>query len=223
MTAAFCLWYDGCMRLPHFLSQAIEKVRMNKVIRVLIISDFFIWSGFGLLGPVFAVFITQQIRGGELEVIGFASSIYLICKSVLQIPIARFLDMRKGEHDDFWAMLIGSAGMSVIPFLYLGITQPWELYAIEAFYGIGAALAYTSWEAIFTRHVDKDDVALEWSMYNTVTDVGGAATASIGGLVAQSFGFHALFLATGIVMCLGTGLLLTVARTFKIEHDMIRS
>ena len=192
---------------------------MNKVIRILIISDFFIWSGFGLLGPVFAVFITQQIRGGELEVIGFASSIYLICKSVLQIPIARFLDMRKGEWDDFWVMMAGSLAMSVIPFLYLGITRPWELYVIEAFYGIGAALAYTSWEAIFTRHVDKDDVALEWSVYNTVTDVGGAATASIGGLIAQTFGFHALFVTTGLVMCFGSVLLLTVAHAFKIRKQ----
>ena len=188
---------------------------MNKVIRVLIISDFFIWSGFGLLGPVFAVFITEQIKGGGLEVIGFASSIYLICKSVLQIPIARFLDMCRGERDDFGAMLAGSFVMSVIPFLYLGISRPWELYVIEAFYGIGAALAYTSWEAIFTRHVDKDDVALEWSMYNTVTDVGGAVTASAGGLIAQAFGFHALFMTTGVVMCFGALLLITVAHAFK--------
>ena len=203
------------MRVPYFLFKLFEKVRMNKVIRVLIMSDFFIWSGFGFLAPVFAVFITNQIHGGTLEVIGFASSIYMICKSIFQIPIARFMDMRKGEQDDFWMMMVGSAVMSVIPFLYLLVAYPWQLYAIEGVYGIGAAFAYTSWEAIFTRHVDKEDVALEWSMYNTLTDVGGAAASGIGGVIAQVFGFPFLFVLTGCVMWLGVLLLFTLFRKFE--------
>ncbi len=181
----------------------------------MILSDFFIWSGFGFLGPVFAIFITDQIKGGSLEVVGFASAIYLIFKSLLPIPIARFLDLTRGERDDFAVLIFGSLVMSVIPFFYLLISQPWELYIIEAMYGVGAAFAYTSWEAIFTRHVDKDDVALEWSMYNTVTDLGGAATAGIGGAVAQALGFRFLFVLTGAIMLFGTLLLFTIARKFR--------
>ena len=41
----------------------------------------FVNSGFSIFGPVFAVFVTKQISGGSLEVIGFATAIFQIFKS----------------------------------------------------------------------------------------------------------------------------------------------
>lgn len=35
---------------------------LNKVIRILIASDFLLQSGWGLVGPIFAIFLTQQIE-----------------------------------------------------------------------------------------------------------------------------------------------------------------
>jgi len=39
-------------------------MKINHVIKTLIISDFFINSGFALLAPIFAIFIADQITGG---------------------------------------------------------------------------------------------------------------------------------------------------------------
>lgn len=192
-----------------------DRVRVNKIIRTLIFSDFFVFSGIGLMGPIFAVFITNQINGGSLQVAGFASAIYLICKSLLPIPIARVIDMHRGERDDFKVMVFGTAVMAMIPFAYLAVHEPWQLYLVQGIYGIGAALGFTGWQAIFTRHVDQQDIALEWSMYYTMVDLGGAAAAGIGGAVAQTFGFQFLFIATGIILCMGVGFLFTIARRFE--------
>ncbi len=202
------------MWLPAFVSKLFEKVRMNKVIRVLILSDFFLFSGVGLMSPIFAVFITEQIKGGSIQVAGFAAAIYLICKSLLPIPIARFIDIRRGEKDDFRVMMLGSIVMALVPFAYLFVHLPWELYVVQAIYGIGAAFAFISWEAIFTRHVDKEDVALEWGMYETLMNLGGAAAAGIGGAIAQTLGFQALFILTGVILLCGVGALFGIARRF---------
>jgi len=202
------------MRFPTFVSKLFERVRVNKVIRVLILSDFFLFSGVGLMSPIFAVFITEQIKGGSISVAGFAAAIYLMCKSLLPIPIARFMDIQRGEKDDFRVMMFGSIVMALVPFVYLFVRLPWELYVVQAIYGIGAAFAFVSWQAIFTRHVDKEDVALEWGVYNTLTDLGGAAAAGIGGAIAQALGFHLLFILTGVILLCGVGALFGIARRF---------
>jgi len=202
------------MRFPTFVSKLFERVRVDKVIRVLILSDFFLFSGVGLMSPIFAVFITEQIKGGSISVAGFAAAIYLMCKSLLPIPIARFMDIQRGEKDDFRVMMFGSIVMALVPFVYLFVRLPWELYVVQAIYGIGAAFAFVSWQAIFTRHVDKEDVALEWGVYNTLTDLGGAAAAGIGGAIAQALGFHLLFILTGVILLCGVGALFGIARRF---------
>ena len=69
----------------------MAKFSLNKVVRTLIQTDLIFISSFGLITPVFAVFITKQIEGGDVEVVGFAAAIYWIFKAILQIPIGKFL------------------------------------------------------------------------------------------------------------------------------------
>jgi len=71
--------------------------KINSVIRILTISHVLIISGFGLVAPIFAVFINNTIKGGTLEVIGIASAIYLLAKSLGQIPSATIIDKIKGK------------------------------------------------------------------------------------------------------------------------------
>lgn len=49
---------------------------INKVIRVLILSDVIILTGLGFVSPIFAIFIADNIQGGDVRVAGFAASIY---------------------------------------------------------------------------------------------------------------------------------------------------
>jgi len=203
------------MHFGETLRLVIDDIKVNGIIKILISSDFFIVAGFGFLGPIFAIFMSDKIQGGSLEAVGFAAAIFGLTKALFTIPVARALDMRKGEKDDFWAMLVGSLASGIVPFLYIFSTSIWQIYALQVVYGIGAAFSYTAWEAIFTRHVDKEDVAVEWSLYETMTSLSGAVAAAIGGMIAQSFGFQWLFLFSGIVITLGSGLLMLIAKKFK--------
>lgn len=191
------------------------KLLANKIIRILIWSDILIISGFGLISPIFAVFITDQIQGGSLEVAGLASTVYLLSKSIFQLPLARLMDKIRGKRDEFSMMLLGSLIISLTPLFYFWVRNPLQLFLVQGFYGIGGALVYPAWLALFTSHVDRDKLAFEWSIYGTGADVGGAIAAGVGGFLAGKFGFKPLFLIVSLVSFTGSLLLLTISRYLK--------
>jgi DHA1 family quinolone resistance protein-like MFS transporter len=157
-----------------------------------------------MVSPIMAVFFTDNIIGGSVAVAGLASTVYFLTKSVVQIPVARFIDLKRGERDDFWVMIAGSVLITIAAFLYLWVEYPWQLYLVQVVYGLGGALSFPSWMAIFTRHADRGEEGLEWSMYYTATDIGAALAAGIGGFVVEKMGFAPLFVIVGVMSFLGT-------------------
>ena len=182
---------------------------VNRIIKTIVVADFFYNSAFASFGPVFAIFITQQIAGGSAKVAGFAASIYWIVKSLFQLPIARFLDKTDGERDDFWALFLGYFLSGLVPLAYIFASKPVHLYVIHGFYGFIMAWAVPAWYSIFTRHVDKWRISFEWSL-DSVFSVGlAAATATaLGGYIADRFGFNILFLLASVVSIFSSLLLL---------------
>lgn len=199
-------------------------MKINHVIRTLVISDFFINAGFSVFGPVFAVFVTRQVAGGSLEVIGFAAAIFQIFKSGLQIPIARYLDKNHGEYDDFYSMVLGTAIIACVPFLYLFASEAKHIYMIQAFYGVGAAFSIPPWYAIFSRHLDKMKESTEWSLDSIAIGIGAASSAAIGGILAQKFGFNFVFIAGGIFAIFGSIQQLKIYRDLrgKVPRGMVK-
>ena len=82
-------------------------IKVSKLVKFFVISDFFLLAGWGFIDPVFSVFIVQRIAGGTLITVGIAAAIYWILKSVLQIPMAQYLDKTPGEKDDFMTLIGG--------------------------------------------------------------------------------------------------------------------
>lgn len=170
---------------------------------MLITSDFFINAGFSVFAPIFAVFVTNQIIDGDIRVVGFAAAIAQIVKATLQIPVARWLDKNHGEYDDFYSMVAGSCIVASVPFLYLFATHAWHIYAIQAWFGVGTALAVPPWYAIFTRHIDKMRENVEWSLESVAIGISGAGSAALSGIIVATFGFQWAFFLGGILAVLG--------------------
>ena len=95
---------------------------INKVIKILVVSDFFLNSAWGLLAPIFALFIVQNITFGNTaqaaKVAGFSTLCYWAVKSFLQIPIAKYLDKNHGEKDDFLFIVLGTFLTGLVPIGY---------------------------------------------------------------------------------------------------------
>ncbi len=183
--------------------------RINKVIRLIVVADFFYNAAFASFAPIFAIFITEQIEGGSAKVAGFATAAYWLTKSIFQLPIARFLDKTDGETDDFWAMFAGYVISGAAPLGFLFATEPWHIYLIQALLGFTMAWAVPAWYAIFTRHVDKDKIGFEWSLESVfAVGISTSGAAALGGYVADTYGFSTLYIASGIIAITSSFLLL---------------
>jgi hypothetical protein len=60
--------------------------KVNKIVKYLILADIAFWTGWGLVSPVFAIFIVEKIQGGTALVVGIATAIYWLFRSLLVLP-----------------------------------------------------------------------------------------------------------------------------------------
>jgi len=193
--------------------------KVNRIIKYLILSDLIFWGGWGLITPIFAIFIVERIVGGSALVAGMASAIYWVLKSVLRIPIGIFLDSRPGEKDDYFFLVFGLFLASLVPFGYIFSFYPWHIYLLQAIHAIGMAMSLSGWSAIFTRHIDKGKEATEWGLDGTSVGLGVGISGAIGGWAVTKFGFTPVFLAVGILGLIGVMLLLALKRDISGVFD----
>ncbi|MCD6402689.1 MFS transporter [bacterium] len=187
---------------------------INKVIKILISSDFVLNTGWGLLAPVFAIFLVQKIAVGSAtegaKIAGFASLVYWVVKSSLQVPIGRYLDKNHGEKDDFWFLVLGTFLNGLAPFGYLISSMSWHIYGCQILHAIGMAMVVPSWSAIFTRHIDKGKEAFEWGLESTSLGLGAGIAGAIGGVLVAIFGFKIIFILGGTLTMISACLLLLI-------------
>ncbi len=186
------------------------NVKVGRVVKYFVISDFFLLAGWGLIDPVFSVFIIQRVVGGTLTVVGIAAAIYWIIRSVAQIPIASMLDRIPGEHDDFMALVGGLLLVGISAIAMVWVRQVWELYAIHAIQAIAFAFYYASWPTIYSRHLDKDAISLDWSLDSSVSGIGAGVTGFLGGVIADTLGYSVVFVGAGIMAFIAAFVLLAV-------------
>ncbi len=193
--------------------------RVNKVMRAYIYWDVVISSAWGLLGPVFAIFLLEKVAVGNIaegaKVAGFATLFYWITKSILQIPIANYLDKNHGEIDDFWFFVSGVFITALAPLGFLFAYLPWHIYALQIFHAIGMSMIIPSSSAIFIRHTDKGKEAYESGLDSTLFGIGAGITGAIGGILAGYVGFNLIFILTS------TFSFISLIFIFWVRKDML--
>lgn len=186
-----------------------STVSVNRVIRALILSDFFLFFGLGLLSPIFAVFILENVVN-QIEVIGFAAAAYWSTRVLLVIPLSRVMDRRAGHADEFLFMICGTAIISLVPLGYLLSSEAIHIYLVQALYGLGSSLAVPAWRILFTNYVDKPIMGLEWSLEDVGVGIATAMSAVAGAIVVDTWGFETLFLLIFLFGAVSTLILIYV-------------
>lgn len=171
----------------------------NKIVKVLIASDFFLFSAWGLIAPVFAIFVVQHINGGDAKVAGIAVGIYWIGKSLIQVPVGNWLDKRTGEKDDYYAMIFGTFLASSAPLGFIFASEPWHIYTLQGVHALGMAMAIPPWGGLFTRHIDKGREAVTWGLESTSLGLGAGIAGIMGGFIVTYFGFTFIFILVSIL------------------------
>jgi MFS family permease len=190
-------------------------LKINKVIKILILSDLMLLTGLGFAAPIFAIFLNNHIQGGNVKVAGFAAAVYWIVECLVVIPAGKYLDKNHGEKDDLLFIVIGNILAAVAAFGYIFSSLPWHIYLLQAIYAIGMGMNIPGYTAIFTRHIDKGKEAFSWSARAASVGIGAGIAGALGGIIASRFGFKTLFLGAGIL------LLLSAALPFLISKEVI--
>lgn len=172
---------------------------MNKTLKLLILSDVFIYSGLGLVAPLLAVFIKDDLIGGSLFAVGIASAIFLMVHAVLQIVFAD----RFSQKDRRWMLLFGTLLIAFVPFGYFFSTTIWHIFIVQFIYGLGASFAYPSWYSLFSANLDRKQEGFQWSINNSSISIGTALTAALGGWLVNIIGFKFVFIITGLITFVG--------------------
>ena len=197
------------------------KIKLNKIIRILILSDMALLSGFGFMAPIFAVFLTSRIQGGNVKVAGYAAAIYWIVYSLVVIPVSKYLDRNHGEKDDLLSIIIGDLLAAFVVFAYLFSYLPWHIYVLQIIYAIGMAMNAPGYNAIFTRHINKGKEAFSWSVRSSLIGLGAGVTGALGGIIADRFGFNVLFIAVGTFVILSALLPLAILKEVNSKNKEV--
>lgn len=177
---------------------SIEDLKLNRIIKYFVLSDLFLWGGWGLVNPIFSVFLIEKIPGATLATVGGVTAVYWITKSLVQLPVSVMLDKHKGETDDFYTLILSLvlAGFSALAFLLAKDVT--TLYFVSFIHGLAFGLYAPSWSGIFTRHMDKDHLAFDWSLDSTTIGISSGIAAFIGGALASAYGFSVVFVLASI-------------------------
>jgi len=190
------------MLKEQFIGRNPSHFKLNKVVEAFIISETFLWSAWNFVTPIFAIFVVNSIKGGNIQIAASAYSVHLIARVIFEIISGKYLN----EKADSNKLYLAISGMILMSISYIGFAFSHSVLTLFLFYiliGAGFGVASPAKYSLFTEHIDKDKATTEWSLYDAINLIGIASATALGGFIASLYGFTSLFILASIVNLLG--------------------
>jgi len=172
----------------------------NIFVKSVITSETIFWASQNLFGPIFAIFVTNEISGGNIETAATAISIYWVVRILLELFSTIFFNKPK-ESIRLLLVIIGFLICGIAQLFFIKADSMLSILIIYSFIGVGIGLASPQRNALFSSHIDKNQETTEWGAYDIIVFTGIALSTTLGGFIATQYGFKTLFLVSGI-LCL---------------------
>lgn len=206
------------MFIDRFLGRRPSHFQLNPIVKTYIISEAFLWSAWDLMLPIIAIFISQKVVGGNIQLAATGYSIYLITRVIFELVVGRVLQGSTIRRK----LTIAILGISLLSFGYLGFAFANSITLVFLFYcllGIGMGIAAPAKVSLFSTHLDKNKESSEWSFTDAVTFICMALSTALGGFIAAEYGFQKLFLIACIVNTLSViPYFLYLSEKYKFFH-----
>jgi MFS family permease len=186
------------MLKEQFIGRNPSHFQVNPIVKAFIVSESFLWSAYNFIVPIFAIFVVNSVKGGNIQIAASAFSFFLIARVLAELIICRYLS-KTNERMKF---LITIFGIVVISVSYFGFAFANTIATLFLFYGvtgIGLGIASPAKNSLFSTHLDKNKEPTEWGIYDAVTFFSMALAGVLGGFIASSYGFPFLFILASIV------------------------
>lgn len=167
--------------------------------KILLIGSNLWFLGEGMFGPMFAIF-TEKIGGDILDVTG-AWATYLIIAGLLYMIVGKITDAKQNKES---VMVAGYALNTIFTFGYLFVTNPMQLFILQAGLGVATALASPTWYALYAKHEDKKHDGFQWALYGGTAQITTGLALLVGGVLVNYTSFDMLFFVMGCIQLLAT-------------------
>jgi len=186
-----------------FVGSRPSHFHFNPVVKALIYSDSFLWSGWNMTAPIFAIFVTQDVTGGSIGIAASAYSVHLIFRVLSELIGGRVLDSANDKRKRL-AAAYGIILASLAIFGFSTVTSVVWIYIFYAVSGLGLGIADPIRQSMFSINLDKKKEAYEWGVRDASVLIGVALASALGGLIAEQYGFRFLFVISAIIISLSS-------------------
>lgn len=190
------------MLREQYIGRKPTHFRPNKVVEAFIVSEALLWSAWNFITPIAAIFVVNNIKGGNIQYAAFAYSTYLITRVIFEVITGRYLS-GKTDNDKLLLTILGMIFLSLAYVMFSLSHTLLPLFFSYMIVGVGLGVASPAKNSLFAMHLDKDKEPTEWGLYDGVTFIGVALATALGGFIASQYGFGPLFLLSAAVNLLG--------------------
>ncbi len=195
------------------------NLKLNKIIKYLVLSDLIFYTGWGLISPIFAIFVLDSIIGGTAFVVGLAAGINLIVRSVLRIPFGMYAD--KSQKISYYLMFYGLLISALVPIGYIYSNLPRHLYILQAILGASLAMSVAGFTCLYSRHMDKGKESTEWGVDAVAVGIGPGIAGILGGLALTYFNFNVVFIGVAFLGLIGAFALLIIKKEILRNKNLL--
>jgi len=162
---------------------------MHKQLKLFLVADGFYALAFGMLAPIYAVFV-ERIGGDILEA-GTAWAIFMIVSGIGLLFMGKLQDKISKDK------IVLVAGYALRSFALLGyyfVSNIAQMFMLQIFLGLSVVVILPATYSFYSRYVDSKKLAFQWIAWDSTWFILQGIAALIGSFLASLYGFKTLFL-----------------------------
>jgi MFS family permease len=167
------------------------------------------WVLFGLRSSVIPLFVTEDL-GSTTAVVGYGFTIAAILQGALLLYAGKLSDTRGRK----LAAVLGSSIVVLGVLILVFTVHPWMYIISMSILGLGGAFLGTT-PANIVGDVIEGKGGQVIALFQMAGDAGMMVGPIVVGLISDYYGFHASFVASGVIMAIALALVIKLPETRK--------
>lgn len=172
---------------------------MHKQIgHLLLINSFFVFA-ISLFAPLYAIYVGKI--SATIVHVGSIWGVFIFSTGILTYFVSKYENnLRYADYFLISGFLLRAIGWTG----YILATYVWHLYLIQIIFALGEAFGTPSYNALFSKYLDKGKFATEWGFHTVINSFMIGTAAFAGAIIVQNFGFTTLFILMIVLSLVST-------------------